>query len=96
MLPILKNKQAQQAGVIVKTRAPDESQEPQDKDDPAAGIKACARELINAIHAKDEHKVSEALKDIFSILDSEPHEEGEHTNPHSYDAQNEDAAGDKY
>lgn len=90
MLPILKRlKEAPVAGLIVKTRAPDEK--PQDEsDDHSAAIEACARDLITALHAKDVKGVASAICSAFEILDSLPHEEGEHTNasPHSYDAQN--------
>lgn len=91
MLPFLKLKQSPVAGLIIKKRAadqPETSEEP--KED--SSIEDCARELINAIHAKSESSVIAALKDIFQKLEKEPHEEGEHTNPHSYDAQNEKAA----
>lgn len=93
MLPFLKRKnEAGIAGIIVKNRQPDEKPDSEDKDDPSAGIHACAQALINAVHSKDAKGVSEALKDAFAILDSEPHEEGEHISPHSYDAQNQKAA----
>lgn len=42
--------------------------------------------------SNDVKGVAEAIKSAFEILDSQPHEEGEHTNePHSYDAQNQKA-----
>ncbi len=90
MLPFLKKRQPSAVGVIVKHRAPDEKPE-ENQDDSQAAHNACAREIISAIEAKDESRLAEALKDIFNILDSEPHEEG----PHTYDHQNEKAAEDQ-
>lgn len=73
----------------MKTRTPDEKPEDESQDDPAAAIESCSQELIRAVHARDVKAVSEALKDAFAILDSEPHVEGEHIEPHSYDASKE-------
>lgn len=96
MLPILKRKNQGTAGLIVKTRTPDkvEDSQQEDPEDHSAAIEACASTLINAVHAHDVKAVAEALNDAFSILDSMPHDEGEHTNesPHTYDAQNQKAA----
>lgn len=86
LLPFLKSKQAQTAGLIVKTRAPDEKPEGQE-DDSSAAIHSCASALITALHARDTKGVADALKDAFDILGSMP-EDSEHTEPHSYDAQN--------
>lgn len=92
MLPFLKHKQAQSAGLIVKTRAPDEKPE-ENQEDPSAAIEACSQALINAVHAKDAKAVSEALKDAFDILESMPEDESvESTSKHDYDAQNIKAA----
>lgn len=90
MLPFLKNKnQPSVAGLIMKTRAPDESPEQEDSEDSSAAIESCASEIIRAVHAKDPKAVAAALKDAFDILESMPHEEeSESTEPHSYDAQN--------
>lgn len=89
MLPFLKPKA--QTGLIVKTRTPDEKPE-ESKDDNQEGLKACAQDLISAIESKDATRAAEALKAFFEIADSMPHEEGEHVEPHSYEAQNEEAA----
>ena len=43
------------------------------------GLEAAADDLIKAIHARDASMVVEALRNAFTILDSEPHEEGDHT-----------------
>lgn len=77
MLPYLKKaKESQTSGLIVQQRTPDETSEPKD----TTGIEACADELIRAVHSKDSKAVASALKDAFDILDSMPHEEGEHLN----------------
>jgi hypothetical protein len=93
MLPFLKKKH--QTGVITQTRQPDEDKEPKDSED--QGLMACAQDLIDAIQASDSKRVAAALRAAFEIVDSQPHEEGEHTDeeapfPHSYDAQNIKAA----
>lgn len=85
MLPFL-NKKVQQAGVIVKERQPDEK--PEEKDE--SGKEAAAKDLINAIHSKDHKAAAQALSDFFELSEMEPHEEGPHIEPHSYDAQKED------
>jgi hypothetical protein len=79
LLPFLKKKPAAAVGVIVKTRTPDEKPE-QDQDDSSAGIEACAHDLLTAIEAKDVKGIADALQAAFEIADSQPHEEGEHTN----------------
>lgn len=89
MLPFLaKKNQAGNANLIVKTREPDEKLQ-EDQDDPSAAIRSCSKALIDAVHARDEQGVSDALKDAFDILESLPHEE-ESVEPHSYEAQDED------
>jgi len=90
VLPFLKNREKQAAGIVMKTRTPDEKPENDtESDDPAAAIKACANSLIRAVHSRDIQGVADAMKDAFDILESSPHPEtDEHTNPHSYDAQN--------
>lgn len=90
MLPFLKNKNAQVAGLIVKTRAPDEKPQSEDQDDSSAAIESCAQALISAIHARDVKAAADAIKDAFDILSSGPEEES--TSKHDYDAQNIKAA----
>lgn len=87
MLPFLKREQSPPAGLNVKIETPDASE---DQDDPKAAHLACAHEILQAVKANSPERLAEALKDIFNILDSEPHEEGEHIEPHSYEAQKED------
>lgn len=87
MLPFLAKKNqgaATQAGLLVKTRTPDEKP---DQDDPSAAIDACSKALIDAVHARDAKGVSAAIKDAFDILESMPHEEESAPEPHSYESQ---------
>lgn len=88
MLPFLQKKK--QTGVQVIERAPDEK----DESDQGDGLKACAQDIIRALEQKDAAHLAEALRSAFQILDSEPHEEEEDDKPepHSYSAQNEEAA----
>lgn len=91
MLPFLNNKQKNagiSTGVIVKNRTPDNPEENQDDKD--AAIHACANDLINSVHAKDIKGVAEAMRSAFEILEQMPHEEAEHTEPHSYESQKEE------
>lgn len=82
MLPFLK-KDSPPPGLEVKIREPDESD---DQNDPEAAHQAAAQEILDAVHSKDAMRLADALKDMFNILDSEPHSEGPHIEPHSYDA----------
>ena len=88
MLPFQKNKTGQVAGIIMKTRSPDEDKEPNDD---SAAIDACAKDLIEAVHSRDTKRVAEAIKSAFEILESMPHEESD-VSPHTYEAQNIKAA----
>jgi hypothetical protein len=72
ILPFLKH-EPKSPGIAVVERKPDEG-----KEDPDAGLHACAQDLINAIHSKDMKAVAAALKAAFELLDSAPHEEGPH------------------
>jgi hypothetical protein len=80
-LPWLRNKQVQQPGLSVEYRKPDENAQ-LDEDDASRdhGLEACAEDLIRGIELKDKKHVLAAIKSIFEILDSMPHDEGEHTN----------------
>jgi len=79
MLPFLKNKDRSIAGLIIKTRAPDENPDAQESEenDGSAAIESCAQELIDAVHNRDIKAVASALKSAFDILESMPHEEAE-------------------
>ena len=90
MLPFLKNRDRFQSGLIVKTREPDQKPE-ESTDDHAMAIESCVDALISAIHAKDTKAAAQALKDAFTILETLPHDEVDHIEPHSYDSQNQKA-----
>lgn len=92
MLPFLKRKDSQIAGIVVKHREPDQTVETNEENDPRAAMKACARDLLRAMEAKDIDGLVDAIQAMFEIADSQPHVEGSHVEPHSYDAQNEKAA----
>jgi len=93
VLPFLKSKKdGGNTGLIVKTRAPDQTQET-DEDDPSQGHIACAHALMDAIKANDAQGVSDALYDAFTLMEVQPHEESSHSK-HDYDSQNERAAKD--
>ncbi len=87
MLPFLKrNKEAGIAGITIKTRAPDEPSESEDKDDPSAAHESCGRAMLEAIKANDAKGMADAMLDLLEIADKAPDAE-----PHSYQAQNEEA-----
>lgn len=90
MLPFLAKQKHQSAGVIMKTRKPDETSEKTDESGDDAGLEAAAHDLHSAVHSGDIKGIASALRAAFEILDSMPHEEGPHTN--DYDSQNELAA----
>jgi hypothetical protein len=87
----MKLKQAPVAGLIIKRRksdaAPEGSLDAQNEDAAASdeGLETCGYAAIQAIHAQDVKAFVRAVKDMFTILDSQPHEEGEHTNEPSED-----------
>jgi hypothetical protein len=85
-LPFLKPKQAGIATLIVKNRTPDQKPEEKQED----SIQEHAKKLLSAIHAQDASAMAECLKEMFIAFDKEPHTEGEHVEPHSYDAQKEE------
>jgi hypothetical protein len=90
MIPFLKKKQEDgySPALTIKTRTPDKPEENQEDDH--AGRHAAAKDLMSAIQTGDIKGIADALQAAFEIMDSEPHEEGLHIEPHSYDAQKED------
>lgn len=79
-LPFLKPKQI--AGVIISHRKPD-SDAPQPMDEMEgsdSALEAAAQDILRAINSKDSQHLAQAIRAAFQILDSEPHEEGPHTN----------------
>lgn len=87
LLPFLKRKDATNAGIVMKTREPDEKPQ-ENQDDSSAGIESCAQELLQAINEGNPKAMAQALKDAFDILESMPYDES--PEPHSYDSQSED------
>lgn len=55
----------------------DSAEKPNDSDD--SGLMSASADLIKAIQSDDQKAVAAALRAAFQILDSEPHEEGPHT-----------------
>lgn len=94
MLPFIKKKYAGgSSGLIVKHRTPDEKpEENQEPMDSSAAIESCARALIQAVQANDAKGVADAMYDAFCVMEAMPHEEADHSEPHSYEAQNIKAA----
>ena len=74
MLPFLKKDEEGSVSVPVETkkRTPDE-------DAPFDALETAGQDLCDAVHAKDAKAVAQALRAAFELLESEPHEEGEHT-----------------
>lgn len=89
-LPFLKPKSV--AGVIISHRKKDGNgiEMSHMEGDEDAGLDSCSEALIRALHAKDIKAVSKALREAFQIVDSQPHEEGEHLN--DFESQNIKAA----
>lgn len=75
MLPFLKNSQEASASGPIESisRTPD-------NDEDYDSLQSAAEDLSAAIHSKDISGICVALRAAFDILDSEPHEEGPHTN----------------
>jgi hypothetical protein len=86
VLPFLAKKK-QDAGVIVQERQPDEKPENDSEFDELA---ECARDLMSAIERKDHKGMADAFHAMFQVCEEIPHAEGEHIEPHSYDAQKEE------
>lgn len=82
-LPWLKNKQASQTGISVEYRKPDESKDESPSESDDSGMEACAEDLMKGIDMRDKKQVVSAIKAMFEIMDSMPHEEGPHINDES-------------
>lgn len=52
---------------------------PEHEDGDMAGLEACAQDMMDAIIKRDSKALAMAMKDMFDMLDSMPHEEGPHT-----------------
>lgn len=77
-LPFLKKRPV--AGLIMEYRKPDGGADKEPEDQTDAGLESAAEAVIRAVTAKDANSLAKAFRDMFEILDSEPHEEGPHTN----------------
>ncbi len=62
------------SGISMEYRKPDKEPEHEDN-----GMEACASDLIKAVHSHDTKGAVEAIKAMFAIMESEPHQEGPHT-----------------
>jgi hypothetical protein len=74
MLPFLKNKESSIAIPEAIERKPDESEEKDDFD----GLASAMEELHSALNEKDYSKAASIFRGASQLIDSEPHEEGEH------------------
>ena len=74
MLPWLKKQKDASASAPVESV----EREP-DGDEEFEPLETVAEELCQAIEKKDYGAIAEALRSAFGLLESEPHEEGEHT-----------------
>lgn len=87
MLPFLKKKQdSAPSGLIIKTRTPDESTQPEEENDPSAAHEACGHAILQAIKSNDAMGIASAIQDLLALGD-EPNA----SEAHSYDAQNQEA-----
>lgn len=80
MLPFLKKSKTQSAGISMEYRKPDEDQKSSTDMLDDSALEACADDLMRAVSSGDKKSAARALRAAFQILDSEPHEEGEHLN----------------
>lgn len=65
--------------IMVKTKAKADGGMIDSSMDEDMGLEEACEEIIMAIKSESKSKLSSALRSAFQILDSEPHEEGEHT-----------------
>ena len=73
MIPYLK--QAKEASV---SAVPEVMKREPDMEPEYDSLESAAEELIQAVHAKDTKGAAMALRSAFELMDSEPHQEGEH------------------
>lgn len=74
MLPFLKNKQD------VSASTPMETKERKPDMDTFDSMDTASQDVLDAIKANDVKALSAALRAACELCDSEPHEEGSHTN----------------
>jgi hypothetical protein len=78
-MPLPFFKKDRRVGLIVEQRHPDGNLErkPDEEGDPA--LEACAEDLLRAMNTKDIKAIADALRAAFDVMESEPHEEAEHS-----------------
>lgn len=81
MPPFFKSGNTSIADSIIKNRTPDKPS------DSSNLLETAAQNILDAITAQDPVILANALKTAFKQIDQEPHVEGKHIEPHSYDAQ---------
>jgi hypothetical protein len=74
MLPFLA-KAKPQVGVIIKQREPDSEGSMEESKEEMSDLEYCAKDLIEAIHAKDHKMAAIALQSAFEMMESMPQEE---------------------
>jgi hypothetical protein len=79
MLPFLKNKNANNGGISMVYRKPDEKAEGGEVQDDHA-LEAAASDLHKAMQAGDIKAIAKAFRAAFEILESQPHDEYEQDN----------------
>ena len=77
-LPFLKQRKV--AALIVQNRSADGGHDTVPEDHLEQELTTCGEDLIRGVTNKDAKAVGDAIRAAFEILDSEPHEEGPHTN----------------
>lgn len=75
MLPFIK-KDRKSAGISMTYRKPDEGKAPEAADE---GLEMVAEDMMKAHAAGDKKALAAALRSAFMILESQPHEEAEHS-----------------
>lgn len=83
MLPFLKNRDKQSGGIVHKYKSPDGGIKSEPTYSDGDDLRECASDLLKAVQSNDINAVAEAIRAAFTILDSQPHEEGPHTNESS-------------
>lgn len=78
MLPFLRPKH--QTGLMIAKMTPEGHKDTDTEVSKDAGLEAAAADLMRGIEMKDSKKIAAAIRAAFQIVDSEPHDEGEHTN----------------
>lgn len=75
------------ASLIVEQRNSDKAKDPEELEEKHTS-EDHAKALLSAIKASDAMAIVDILKSLFQSFDAEPHVEGKHVEPHSYEAQN--------